>query len=126
MCIVGDVKNPSQSGILNGDCKGECWLSDDKMLGITYSYPVGGCGVFGKIESNEKAKKFFDKVFNNLKVLGIHEFEFSTEDVMLQEQLLYLFQNRKIEHELEYSYEIYENTNVGILRMIFLKRVFLS
>ena len=114
MCIVGDVKNPSQSGILNGDCKGECWLSDDKMLGVTYSYPVGGCGVFGKIESNEKAKKFFDKVFNNLKVLGIHEFEFSTEDVMLQEQLLYLFQNRKIEHELEYSYEIYENTNVEV------------
>lgn len=50
MGIVGDVRNPSQSGILNGTCKGECWISDDKMLGVTYSYQVGGCGVFGKIE----------------------------------------------------------------------------
>ena len=115
MSIVGDVRNPSQSGILNGTSKGERWISDDKMLGVTYSYPVGGCGVFGKIERDENAKEFFDKVFNNLKVLDIHEFEFSTEDAMLQEQLLYLFQNRKIEHELEYSYEIYENTNVEIV-----------
>ena len=114
MCIVGDVKNPSQSGILTGSCKGECWISDDKMLAVTYSYPVGGCGVFGKIESNEKAKKFFDNVFNNLKELDIHEFEFSAEDVTLQEQLLSIFQKRKIEHELEYSYELYENTNVEI------------
>lgn len=109
MSIVGDVRTPSQSGILDGTCKGECWISDDKMLGVTYSYPVGGCGVFGKIESNEKAKEFFDKVFNNLQELDIHEFEFSTEDAMLQEQLLSLFQNREIEHELEYSYQIYEN-----------------
>lgn len=109
MSIVGDVRNPSQSGILNGTSKGERWISDDKMLGVTYSYPVGGCGVFGKMESDENAKEFFDKV------LDIHEFEFSTEDAMLQEQLLYLFQNRKIEHELEYSYEIYENTNVEIV-----------
>ena len=114
MCIVGDVKNPSQSGILDGTCKGECWISDDKMLGVTYSYPVGGCGVFGKIESVQKANKFFDKVFCNLKDLDIHEFEFSAEDVALQEQLLCLFQDRKIEHELEYSYEIDENTNVEI------------
>lgn len=114
MCIVGDVKNPSQSGILTGTCKGKCWISDDKMLGVTYSYPVGGCGVFGKIENPEKAKEFFDKVFDNLKALDIHEFEFSAEDTMLQEQVLYLLQNRKIEHELEYSYEIYENPNAAI------------
>ena len=114
MSIAGDVKNPSQSGILNGTSKGECWISDDKMLGVTYSYPVGGCGVFGKIESNEKAEKLFHKVFSNLKALDIHEFEFSTEDAALQQQLLCLFQDRKIEHELEYSYEIYEKTNVEI------------
>ena len=114
MCIVGNQKNPSQSGILNGTCKGECWISDDRMLGVTYSYPVGGCGVFGKIESIEKAKKFFDKVFCNLKLLDIHEFEFSTEDAALQEQLLSLFQNKKMEHELEYSYEINENVNMEI------------
>ena len=115
MCITGDVKTPSQSGILTGTCKGECWISDDMMLGVTYSYPVGGCGVFGKIESNENAKEFFDEVFNNLKALDIHEFEFSTEDTMLLEQLLHLFQDRNIEHELEYSYEIYENTSVQII-----------
>lgn len=40
MYIEGNAKNSSQSGILNGTCKGECWLSDDKMLGVTYSYPV--------------------------------------------------------------------------------------
>lgn len=67
MSIVGDVRNPSQSGILNGTSKGERWISDDKMLGVTYSYPVGGCGVFGKMESDENAKEFFDKVFNNLR-----------------------------------------------------------
>lgn len=50
----------------------------------------------------------------SLKALDIHEFEFSTEDAILQEQLLYLFQDRKLEHELEYSYEKYENTNVEI------------
>lgn len=76
------------------------------MLGVTYVYAVGGCGVFAKIESNEKAKHFFDEVFNHLKALNIHEFEFSAEDAMLQEQLLSLFRNRKIEQELEYSYEI--------------------
>lgn len=114
MSIVGDVRNPSQSGILNGTSKGECWLSEDNMLAVTYSYPVGGCGVFGKIKSTEKAKIYFDKVFGYLKALNIHEFEFSTEDAALQEQLLCLFQDRKIENELEYSYEIYEKTNVEI------------
>ena len=115
MGIVGDVRNPSQSGILDGTCKGECWISDDETLGVTYSYPVGGCGVFGKIESTEKANVFFDKVFSNLKELNIHEFEFSSEDAELQEQLLYLFQNKKIEHELEYSYEISKNMKVEIV-----------
>lgn len=114
MSIVGDVRNPSQSGILNGTSKGECWLSDDNTLRVTYSYPVGGCGVFGKIESIEKAKIYFDKVFGFLKALNIHEFEFSTEDAALQEQLLCLFRDRKIEHELEYSYEIYKETNMEI------------
>ncbi|MGN0395852.1 MAG: GNAT family N-acetyltransferase [Coprococcus sp.] len=114
MSIVGDVRNPSHSGILNGTCKGERWISDDKMLGVTYSYPVGGCGVFGKIESKEKAKIYFDKVFGYLKALNIHEFEFSAEDAALLEQLLCLFQDRKIEYELEYSYEMYEKTNVEI------------
>lgn len=114
MSIVGDVRNPSQSGILNGTSKGECLLSDDNMLAVTYSYPVGGCGVFGKIGSMEKAKIYFDKVFGYLKALNIHEFEFSTEDAALREQLLCLFQDRKMEHELEYSYEIYEKTNVEI------------
>ena len=85
------------------------------MLGVTYSYPVGGCGVFGKIESTEKAKIYFDKVFGYLKALNIHEFEFSTEDAVLQEQLLCLFQDRKIEHELEYSYEIYKKTDLEII-----------
>lgn len=114
MSIVGDVRNPSQSGILNGICKGECWISDDNMLGVTYSYPVGGCGVFGKIKSTKEAKIYFDKVFVYLRALNIHEFEFSAEDEALQEQLLCLFQDRKIEHELEYSYEIYEETNMEI------------
>lgn len=114
MSIVGDVRNPSQSGILNGTSKGECWISDDNMLAVTYSYPVGGCGVFGKIKSTEKAKIFFDKVFFYLKALNIHEFEFSTEDAALREELLCLFQDRKMEHELEYSYEMYEKTNVEI------------
>ncbi len=114
MSIVGDVRNPSQSGILNGTSKGECWLSDDNMLAVTYSYPVGGCGVFGKIGSTEKAKIYFDKVFVCLKALNIHEFEFATEDAALREQLLCLFQDREIEHELEYSYETHEETNVEI------------
>ena len=114
MSIVGDVRNPSQSGILNGTCKGECWISDDNMLGVTYSYPVGGCGVFGNIKSIEKAKIYFDKVFGYLKALNIHEFEFAVEDEVLRDQLLCLFGDRKIEHELEYSYEIYEETNMEI------------
>lgn len=114
MSIAGDVRNPSQSGILNGISKGECWLSDDNMLAVTYSYPVGGCGVFGKIENKEKAKLYFDKVFACLKALNIHEFEFATEDAALREQLLCLFQDREIEHELEYSYETYKKTNVEI------------
>ena len=60
------------------------------MLAVTYSYPVGGCGVFGKIKSTEKAKIYFDKVFGYLKALNIQEFEFSTENAALQEQLLCL------------------------------------
>lgn len=28
MSIVGDVRNPSQSGILNGTSKGECWFGE--------------------------------------------------------------------------------------------------
>ena len=115
MCIVGDVRNPSQSGILNGICKGECWISEDNMLAVTYSYPVGGCGVFGKIKTTEIAKLYFDKVFGYLKALNIHEFEFSTEDAVLQEQLLCLFQDRNMEHELEYSYEIYKKTDLEII-----------
>lgn len=114
MSIKGDARNPSQSGILNGTCKGECWISDDNLLGVTYSYPVGGCGVFGEIKNIEKAKVFFDKVFDYLKSLNIYEFEFSTEDAALQEQLLCLFQDRRVEHELEYSYELYEKPNMEI------------
>lgn len=49
-----------------------------------------------------------------MRALNIHEFEFSAEDDMLQEQLLCLFQDRKMDHELEYSYEIYEKTSVEI------------
>ena len=115
MCIVGDLRNPSQSGILTGACKGKCWFSANKMLAVTYSYAVGGCGVFGKIENMGKAMLFFDKVFSNLNELGIREFEFSAEDEMLQEHLLCLFQNREIEQELEYSYELYENPNEEVV-----------
>ena len=32
MRIAGDVRNPSQFGILNGTCKGERWLSDNIQL----------------------------------------------------------------------------------------------
>lgn len=97
-----------------GTCKGECWISDDKKLAVTYSYPVGGCGVFGTIESTEQAKDFFDIVFSDLRDLEIHEFEFSAEDAALQEQLLQFFQDKTMDRELEYSYEMNESPNVEI------------
>lgn len=106
--FLGDSRTPSQSGILAGNCKGECWTNQDNTLAVTYSYPVGGCGVFGEIVDRKSSETFFAEVFEKLKNLGINEFEFAAEDKKLREDILELFSDRTIDSEMEYSYRISE------------------
>ncbi len=99
-----DELNPSQSGILYGQCKGKCWVNTNKTLAVTYSYLVGGCGVFGEITDSVQDLNFLRKVFCDLKKSGIDEFEFSAEDEKLRCELLQLFANEYIESEMELSF----------------------
>ena len=102
-----DGKSPSYASILSGIAKGDYWLDDEKepTLAVAYSYCVGGCGVTGVVDQKEAARDFFEHtVFPALKQRKIYEFEFSTEDDRLREQLLSIFSDKDMEWENEYSY----------------------
>ncbi len=101
-----DERNPSQSGILHGECKGICWMNSNQRLAITYSYCVGGCGIFGEITDRNQDIDFFKEVFCQLKKAGMDEFEFSAEDDQLREDVLALFTGENIQSEMELSYRI--------------------
>ncbi len=102
--LLANSLTPSQSGILVGTCKGDVWFNKNQSLAITYSYPVGGCGVFGKIEDAEASKNFFLEVFENLKQKGLEYFEFASEEATLSDAILKLFSEKEIHSEMEYSY----------------------
>ncbi len=112
-----DERNPSQSGILSGQCKGKCWINTSRTLAITYSYCVGGCGIFGEIIDNVHDLYFFRKVFDELRETGVNEFEFSAEDERLRNDVLQLFASEDIKSEMELSYRMadaYQMQNIQI------------
>ncbi|MBE5960323.1 MAG: GNAT family N-acetyltransferase [Lachnospiraceae bacterium] len=102
-----DERNPSYAGIVAGIAKGDLWINtpENPTLVTAYSYCVGGCGVAGAIKREEEARDYFEQiVFPALKKKGIYEFEFSTEDDRLRQQLLSIFADQDIHWEQEYSY----------------------
>lgn len=117
-------KSPSMTGIFEGISKGDVWYDNDSnpSVGVAYSYCVGGCGIMGKLDSDEKKnREFFEKVFLELKKKKMNEFEFSIEEDRLCKQVLKLFENKIISREMEYSYRLeskIENTLIETLEDI--------
>ncbi len=103
-----DERTPSMSGILDGTCKGKVWYfpEEEPKLAVVYSYCVGGCAIFGEIPKYEdvKVNEFFDKVFCELKEMGMDAFEFTADNPILYEQVKHLFEEKEIYSEQEYSY----------------------
>lgn len=107
-----DDRCPSHSSVLVNNCKGDKWIykEEQSVFAVSYSYCVGGCGIFGKVISNEKIKRFLCNVFEDLKKRQINEFEFSCEEKDLAKQVLELFPEKTVHTEMEYSYR-YEQDN---------------
>lgn len=107
-CInaLADDRCPSHSGILANICKGERWMDSENNpeLAVTYSYCVGGCGIFGYPLPLEAAQKFLGEVFDALKKKEIYEFEFSCEEKELTQWVLHVFEHKEIHKEMELSY----------------------
>ena len=102
--------SPSYSGIVAGECKGEVWV-DNKVhptLALVYSSAVGGFSIMGDPDDTSTYDDFIkflrEKLFLELKSIGIDEFEFSVESKRTEERILKLFSNEKINQEDEYFY----------------------
>lgn len=90
---LADERCPSHSGVLVNICKGERWIYKEEhpVFAVTYSYCVGGYGIFGKVTSGEIVKKYLYDVFEDLRKEKINVFEFSCEEESLCKKILELF-----------------------------------
>lgn len=104
------VDNPSHSGILAGECKGDIWIDNVKNpeLALVYSNAVGGFAIMGEPKNNSVYDVFNkylrERLFAELKGRGINDFEFSVESKITEEHILRLFSDKSINHEDEYFY----------------------
>ncbi len=103
-----DDSCPSFSSILANISKGDYWV-DNKInpsIAIAYSYCVGGYGILGSSEIDNKYLENFiaDHIFTNLN--GRKSFEFSTENKALKNQLLSIYESKDIKSELEHTYRL--------------------
>ena len=102
--------NPSFTGILAGECKGDIWVDDAKnpQLALVYSNAVGGYAILGEPKNNavyDKFNEFLREVFFvDLKSRGFGVFEFSVASEETEEYILRLFTDKNINHEDEYFY----------------------
>ncbi len=102
--------NPSYSGILAGECKGDIWIDDVKNpeLALVYSNAVGGFAILGEPKNNavyDKFNEFLREVFFvELKSRGVDGFEFSMASEKAEEYILGLFTDKNINQEDEYFY----------------------
>jgi len=108
--IVSD-ENPSFSGIVAGECKGDIWVNDLERptLALVYSSAVGGFCILGRPEQQAAYLSFktflTDELFPWLKARGIHDFEFSVADPKAEEAILALFSDKSIHREYEHTYQ---------------------
>ncbi len=102
--------NPSYSGILAGECKGDIRVDDAKNpeLALVYSNAVGGFAILGEPKNNavyDKFNKFLREVFFvELKSRRFDVFEFSVESEKTEEYILGLFSDKSINQEDEFAY----------------------
>ncbi len=102
--------NPSFTGILAGECKGDIWVDDVKNpeLALVYSNAVGGFAILGEPKNNavyDKFSEFLREVFFvELKSRGVDVFEFSVERERTEEYILGLFTDKSINQEDEFYY----------------------
>lgn len=103
-------ESPSFSGIVAGECNGPLWVDDiiNPSLALAYSFAVGGYSILGEPKNEWAYKQFYNfltqELFHELKVKKENCFEFSTETLRMQEFMLQMFSDRKIETEDEYFY----------------------
>lgn len=98
---------PSISGIIANISKGRRWDDETHLPGIhvAYSYCVGGYGVTGVLDnySDEEIRRFFDTLFHEITAESEKVFEFSAESEEMRQRLLYIFADKQIFSETEYS-----------------------
>ncbi|WP_310603993.1 GNAT family N-acetyltransferase [Anaerosporobacter sp.] len=105
---------PSFSGILCGNSAGKIWVDEieNPHFAIVYSAPVGSFGVLGRvkndIEYNLLVEFIQNELFQQLKESGETDFEFSADDLELEQRLLKTFEKNKIVQDQE-IYFVYEN-----------------
>lgn len=102
--------SPSFSGIVAGECRGQLWVDDieNPQLAMAFSFAVGGFSILGEPREEVVYRQFYNFLildfFPKLREMNQYYFEFSTECIRMQEYMLKMFTNRKIESENEYFY----------------------
>ncbi len=102
--------NPSYSGILAGESKGEVWVDDPEKptLAMVYSEPVGGFHLFGEPADPGVLERFGSYIKNDFTAVlhnrGSSAFEFSVESERTEAQILRLFPDCTIDREDEYYF----------------------
>jgi len=108
---IGSNANPSFSGIVAGECKGDVWVDDleQPTLALVYSSSVGGFCILGKPEQQQtyvQFKSFLDnELFAQVRERGDHYFEFSVADPEAEKAILALFSHVKVDWEYEHTYQ---------------------
>jgi len=108
--IVRD-ENPSFSGIVAGECKGEVWVDDleHPTLALVHSSSVGGFCILGEPEQQETYtyfNHFLEKeLFPWLRARGVDYFEFSVAQTHAEKAILALFSDKTLDQEYEHTYQ---------------------
>lgn len=111
--LVSD-DNPSFSGIVAGECKGDIWVDDidNPNIALVYSSAVGGFSILGEpsnVKVYRKLKTFMiNNMFCNLNSKDINYFEFSIESEEAKPHILDLFNDKIIQTEVEYTFRCNE------------------
>jgi len=102
--------NPSYSGILQGECRGEVYVDtiDRPSISLVFSDPVGGFSIMGETDDSSRIEDLCQYIrqdlFPDFKAWGWQGFEFSFEKDQTRDQFLALFSDFKLDLEDEYFY----------------------
>lgn len=112
--------NPSSSGILSGESKGDIWINDEEnpSLAMVFSYPVGGFNIMGNPKNIYLYERLGDylrnSLFEDLRSKGVSDFEFSADYSDAERYMLELFADKDIMQEEEYHFRKSDKVDVDV------------